>query len=405
MNVRKIAFLTQAAPWTGNELFGAYNISQAKAFRALGVETEIFSPMMFIPPLLDRVHGGFRRLRSRPAEYQFEGIPIHVVRGPYPHPVFLRWKVTPRAPRLAAAWVKRAVMGRMERRLRAFAPDVLLVHDGLILGRLAAELSRRLHVPWAVIEHDPIDLAPDSKAGRFYATTMREAGHVFTVHRPTESYLHEKLALPQAKLVLNGTLKPTEQQWATPRPAQWVGKKIILSVGSYIQRKARPELVRAFAEGAGDDAILVLLGPGEPPAELLRLIDELGVRERVDIVGGKTPQEVQQYMVWADRFALPSWWEAFGLVYLEAMAAATPIILSSDSGMAAEIESGVHGWIVPPRDHAALVAALREALMNADLEAMGERGRARVEERFSWEKNARMILDALQSIDCKTARK
>ena len=397
MNVRKIALVTQAAPWAGNELFGAYNISQTKAFRALGVETEIFSPMIFIPPLLDRVHGGFRRLRARPTDYAVDGVPIHVVRGPYPHPVFLRWRVTPRAPLLAGEWVKCAVFGRMERRLRAFAPDVLLVHDGLILGRLAAELARRLNLPWAVIEHDPIDLAPDSRAGRFYSRTMRNAAHVFTVHRPTESYLREKLQLPQAKLVLNGTLKPTEQQWAAPRPPQWAGKKIVLSVGSYIERKARPELVRAFADASGPDAILVLLGPGEPPAELLKLIEQLGLRGRVEIVGGKTPQEVQQYMVWADLFALPSWWEAFGLVYLEALAARTPIILSSDSGMATEIEPGVHGWIVPPKDHAALVAALREALTTADLDEMGRRGWALVEERFSWEKNARTIVEALNS--------
>jgi glycosyltransferase involved in cell wall biosynthesis len=351
--------------------------------------------MIFIPPLLDRVHAGFRRLRSRPGEYEFDGVPVHVVRGPYPHPVFLRWKMTPRAPALAGEWVKRAVIGRLERQLRTFGPDVLLVHDGLILGKLGAELSRRLNVSWAVIEHDPIDVTPDSRAGRFYSRTMRDAAHVFTVHRPTESHLRDRMNLPQAKLVLNGTLKPTEQQWATPRPPQWAGKKIVLSVGSYIPRKARPELVRAFAEANVPDAILVLLGPGEPPAELMQLIEQLGVRERIEIVGGKTPQQVQQYMVWADLFALPSWWEAFGLVYLEALAARTPIILSSDSGMAAEIEQNVHGWIVPPKDHAALVAALRDALTRADLEAMGRRGHALVEERFSWEKNARTILEAL----------
>src|SRR5688572_8947048 len=98
MNIRKIAFITQAAPWAGNELFGAYNISQANALRALGAETAIFSPMIFIPPLLDRAHAGFRRLRARPDRYEFEGVSVHVVRGAYPHPVFLRWKVTPRAP-------------------------------------------------------------------------------------------------------------------------------------------------------------------------------------------------------------------------------------------------------------------------------------------------------------------
>ncbi|MEA2734093.1 MAG: hypothetical protein QOE14_544, partial [Humisphaera sp.] len=286
MNIRKIAFITQAAPWAGNELFGAFNISQAKALRRLGVETEIFAPMMFIPPLLDRVHASFRRLRSRPSEYQFEDVPIHVVRGPYPHPVFLRWKVTPRAPALAAAWVKWAVIGRMARRIAEFAPDVLLVHDGLILGELAAALSRRLGVPWAVIEHDPIDLAPDSPAGRFYTRTMRGAQHVFTVHRPTAAYLRDKLNLPQAKLVLNGTLKPTAEQWSAPRPGKWAGKKIVLSVGSYITRKARPELVRAFAAADVKHAVLVIIAPGEPPAELMNVIESSGARDRVEIIGG-----------------------------------------------------------------------------------------------------------------------
>src|SRR5688500_7755683 len=135
MGNTKIAFITQAAPWAGNEVFGAYNISQAKALRALGAETEIFSPMLYIAPLLGRVHGGFRRLRSRPSEYEFDGVPVHVVRGPYPHPVFMRWKMIPRAPGLTAEWVKRAVMGRLERRPREYRPDGLLVPHGFGLGR------------------------------------------------------------------------------------------------------------------------------------------------------------------------------------------------------------------------------------------------------------------------------
>ena len=394
---RKIAFITQAAPWPGNEVFGAYNISQAKALRALGCETEIFSPMLYIPPLLGRLHGGFRRLRARPGEYAFDGVPVHVVRGPFPHPVFMRWKMIPRAPSLTGEWVKRAVIGRLERHLRAYRPDALLVHDGLLLGKLAAALAKRLGVPWAVIEHDPIDLAPDSKAGRFYTATMRDAARVFTVHRPTEAHLREKLNLPQGRLVLNGTLKPTPQQWSAPRPERWAAKKVILSVGSYIERKARPELVRAFAEAGVADSVLVLLGPGEAPTDLLALIEQLGVADRVERIGAMPPQDVQQYMVWADLFALPSWWEAFGLVYLEAMAARTPIILTSDSGMAAEIEPGVHGWIVPPRDHAALTAALRDAFTRADLDAMGRAGERLVAERFSWKKNAQTILSELAS--------
>jgi glycosyltransferase involved in cell wall biosynthesis len=390
---RKIALITQAAPWPGNELFGAYNISQARALRALDAETEIFSPMIYIPPLLDRASGAFRRLRSRPTEYQFEGVPIHVVRGPYGHPVFLRWRVTPRAPALAGEWVKRAVIGRLERSLRAFAPDVLLVHDGLLLGRLGAALAKPLGVPWAVIEHDPIDLAPDSRAGRFYTSTMRHARAVFTPQRATAEHLRDKLNLPQARLALNGTLRPTEQQWQTRRPPRWNGKKVVLSVGSYIERKARPELLRAFAEAGVKDAVLVLIGSGEPPAEVKQLAAQLG--DRVEIIGSMPPQEVQQYMVWADLFALPAWWEAFGLVYVEAMIAGTPIILSSDSGVAGEIEAGMHGWVVPPRDHAALVAALRDALTRADLESMGRAGQALVEQRFSWEKNAQTIISAL----------
>ena len=202
--------------------------------------------------------------------------------------------------------------------------------------------------------------------------------------------------LPQAKLVLNGTLKPTAQQWATPRPAKWAGKKVILSVGSYIPRKARPELrprvrrgkrrrcdprpARPRRAAAGSDA---------------SSSSRRGVRERIEIVGGKTPQEVQQYMVWADLFALPSWWEAFGLVYLEAMAGAH----ADHPEQRQRHGGGDRAWrarldrpaaeITPPSS-----SALRHALTQVDLESMGQRGQAIVDERFSWEKNGETILHA-----------
>jgi glycosyltransferase involved in cell wall biosynthesis len=308
--------------------------------------------------------------------------------------VFLRWKIAPRAPGLASWIIARATRRRLEHRIRAFRPDVLLIHDGILLGRIGERLSRRLRVPYAVTEHDVMDLDPASRLGRHYAKYARPARAVFTVHEPSARHLREKLGIPGTRLVHNGTLMPTDAQRAAPRPDRWRDKRMVLHVGALIERKAHKETIRAFKDAEVPNSVLVLICP--PREDFVALVEELGLKDRVEFIGFIPHDQVLQHMCWADLFVLPSWWEAFGLVYTEAMASETPVIMCRDCGLANFITPGVHGWVIPPKDHAALVRTLRHALTETDLTTMGRAGRALAEGHWTWDESARTLLRGLR---------
>jgi len=85
-------------------------------------------------------------------------------------------------------------------------------------------------------------------------------------------------------------------------------------------------------------------------------------------------------------FVLPSDYEAFGIVLLEAMAARTPVVASRVGGVPDVVEDGVTGLLYPYGNLDALATALDGLLGDAAERArMGERGRERVERLFTWD--------------------
>ena len=111
---------------------------------------------------------------------------------------------------------------------------------------------------------------------------------------------------------------------------------MILAATNYYRRKGLEELIAAFDEVASDhpDAELQLVV--DAPKRLLRCVQSAVHRARIHVQPPLDPQALLAFMGWADLFALPSWREAFGLVYAEALAAGTPVLATSDSGFACE---------------------------------------------------------------------
>jgi glycosyltransferase involved in cell wall biosynthesis len=99
-------------------------------------------------------------------------------------------------------------------------------------------------------------------------------------------------------------------------------------------------------------------------------------------------------------FCCPSVYEPFGLINLEAMACETPVVASAVGGILEVVEDGKTGVLVPPANPEALAAALNRVLGNPALgRSMGQAGRRRVEEQFSWasvaERTEQVYADAI----------
>jgi glycosyltransferase involved in cell wall biosynthesis len=100
----------------------------------------------------------------------------------------------------------------------------------------------------------------------------------------------------------------------------------------------------------------------------------------------------------AQLFALPSWDEAFGLVYTEAMAQGTPTLACAGEGPEDFLEHGVSGYLVPVRDASALAAIIGEILDDPKAAArVGEAGRSAAGA-LTWERNAGLTLAVYREV-------
>lgn len=167
--------------------------------------------------------------------------------------------------------------------------------------------------------------------------------------------------------------------------------RVILSVGRWDSNekyKGADTLIAALPQvlQSAPDASLVLIGGGDDRPRLEEMAREVGVSKQVHFLSRVTAEQLSACYARCDVFALPSRGEGFGLVFLEAMAYAKPVIGGAHGGILDIVEDGVTGLLVPHGDVDRLAQALTSLLNDPARSAeMGERGKQRVAANFSFE--------------------
>ena len=169
---------------------------------------------------------------------------------------------------------------------------------------------------------------------------------------------------------------------------------ILLSVGRLQPSKGIDTLLRAAADIRHDypDVCVLVVGGGlddqdeRETAELNRL-QALGHRLRltnVHYIKAQPQEKLAQYYAAADVFVMPSHYESFGMVALEAMACGTPVVASEVGGLASTIIHDDSGLLVPSGDWRAFAQAISRLLASPQLQsAMRQAGRERAQA-FAW---------------------
>jgi len=178
------------------------------------------------------------------------------------------------------------------------------------------------------------------------------------------------------------------------------GPEYFLYVGTLQPRKNVGTLVRAFAALARNRVLppqvrLVLTGKqGWLPDELSRALAEADLGERIVLPGYVPDTDLAALLSGAIAFVLPSWYEGFGLLVLEAMACRTPVICSNVSSLP-EV-AGDAGLLFDPHDVGALARAMERVYGEPDLRrTLVQRGEGRAVA-FGWPRCAQQVLTALQ---------
>lgn len=185
------------------------------------------------------------------------------------------------------------------------------------------------------------------------------------------------------------------------RPHPQADTPVVLFTGVVRSSKGVLVLLEACARlrDTGCPARIVLMGeiqPAEFTAELSARIDQLGLADEAVLLGSRTGDEKWRVFRQADVFCLPTLFDNFPLVVLEAMEFGLPVVSTLCGSLAEIVVEGETGFLVEAGDVTALASRLRALLSSPDLRAsMGAAGRRRYLERFTAEHYLRGVEEAV----------
>ncbi len=176
---------------------------------------------------------------------------------------------------------------------------------------------------------------------------------------------------------------------------------LVLFVGRIEPLKGIDILLRAAAETEGRFRLLVVGGDSREAgrkSELRRLADDLGIADRVVFRDAVPHDELPLYYNAADVCVVPSYYESFGLVAVEAMACGVPVVASRVGGLLETVRDGQTGYLVPWRCPEPFAERLELLLDNEPLRrSLGRMARAAVE-RFRWAEVAAQVEDVYHEL-------
>lgn len=302
--------------------------------------------------------------------------------------------------------------------IRDFKPDLMHIHTPNASAFWALSSSFR-HIPIVVHWHADV-LASEFHVGLALA---------YPLYRPLEQKLLERASAIIVTSPPYRDSSPSLRPWlekchviplglghSMPAVAPGASRSLwkrperfkILSVGRLTYYKGHEFLIRATA--GLQDVEVVIVGSGARHGKLEKLIQQLGLQERVRLFGPATEAQLRELMRSCDCFCLPSIerTEAFGLVLLEAMRAGKPSVVTDvlGSGMSWVIEDEVTGLVAKRGDEESLRTQLIRLRDDLNLrESLGTAAGRRFTEDFTIRSIAPKVIDlSRQVLRDRTAR-
>ena len=156
----------------------------------------------------------------------------------------------------------------------------------------------------------------------------------------------------------------------------------ILFVGHMVSRKGPDILLDAFSKLEDEDLELVYVGDGRMKKELQEKVEKKNLGTRVSFKSGVSDEELRE-LYSESILVLPSAYEGFGMVYVEAMASRAPVIATKDTAIESLIDDGENGFLCE-RDSETIADTLEELIEDKELIAeISENARANAEN-FDW---------------------
>jgi glycogen synthase len=278
---------------------------------------------------------------------------------------------------------------RWRKAFRAFRPDLIHVHCFGPNGTYARVIARRNSVPMIVTSHGET-LADDHgvfQSSRFAQDSLRRslatAAEVTACSHVVLDDLVDRFGLGED----DGVVVPNGIDLHEAASALEAGldSPSVAAIGRIEKVKGFDLLLDAFLAADLPGATLVIAGDGEELPELRRRVREADAGDRVRLPGRMSRGQVTSLLRQAEVIVVPSRFEAFGIVVLEAWRAHTPVIATTHGGPKEFVTEGVDGMLCDPLDTRGLADAIAGLLDDEELRSrLAESASLRVRS-FTWE--------------------
>lgn len=404
----RLAYLTyRGKPHVGGQ--GVYTRHLTKALADLGHHVEVYSGQPY--PILD----------ERVPLHQLPSLDLFNEHYPGRFPAY--WEFKRREDFLEVAQFSLGVFSeplafsyRAKRALAGRGGDFDLVHDNQCLGYGILGIEQR--IPTIVTLHHPITrdrvLEMERAAnwrkrwsvGRWYSfvkmqgRVARRMPRIVVVSENSINDIATDMGVrrEQMRLVPVGV----DAEIFRPRPdVAEVPRRLITTASADVALKGLTFLIEAIAKLRVEYPDITLTVIGRPKeGSALELIDALGLADVVSWVSGVSDERIVELYGEAELAVVPSLYEGFSLPAIEAMATGTALV-ATDGGALPEV-TGTDGDTVlqcVAGDADALATTIRRGFDDAELRArVGDAGRRRVVERWSWRRCAELTVDQYREV-------
>jgi glycosyltransferase involved in cell wall biosynthesis len=272
--------------------------------------------------------------------------------------------------------------------------DVVHAH-GILMGHVGVQFGRVSGVPTVVtihgIETDPRFDNTEGKRAKI-AEVLEKSGRVLLVGSPLLEHCRKYTKKDSFAVVGNGfTIYPdiqASQRIPRRKPVR------VAAVSNYEESKGFDLLVEAVAnEGLWEKIELVIVGGGAGFKRVQQRVSELGLEGSVHFTGLLPHSEALAEVMAADVFCLPSWREAFGIMYAEAMALGKFAIGCKGQGPSYFMQHMETGYLLEPGSTGAVAQALRWVMEEPErAKEIAKRGQEYALRSLTWDANATKLL-------------
>lgn len=252
---------------------------------------------------------------------------------------------------------------RLRKLILETQPDVVISFEDFLSVEVLISLSG-CNIPVIVSEHNEPTKHKIPLRWRILRRIYYPKAHAVTVLNDSIHQWSKKIFLPWPSVVLPNPLEPAPPL-ATPPP--WIGPRTIIGLGRLVHQKGFDILIDAFQQIADQapEWELSILGDGPEFPKLTSQIQQSGLQKRIRLVGRvSSPRSILPH---AGLFVMPSRYEAFGIVLIEAMDAGLPLIsFNCPSSPKHIIENGKTGMLVDQIDAESLAKSMLNLLKDAE---------------------------------------